>query len=170
MGVWRRIRGALGIGTIWAVPAAVVGAIGGAISALLGGPSLLGGIVAGSLTMGSLFFALGSGFSVVLALAERNRTVDQLSPLRAGLSGAIGGGGVMGAYVLWVLTTIPAVPDPNFTSALTAAIAIYAGLGGALGVATIGIAKRAPDALPSGDRADTLPGAGSDPLLESGST
>lgn len=155
MGLWRRIRGALTIGGVWGVPAAVVGAIGGAIASLVGGPPLLSAVWTGASTMGSLFFSLGTGFAFVLALSERKRTVEQLSPFRAGLWGAIGGGGVMGGYVLWLLSTIPMVPDPNFTSALLAAIGVYAGLGGVLGAATVGIAKSAPEALPS---ASTAPG------------
>ena len=91
----RKLRGIVGIGAIWGVPAAAVGAIGGIVASVFGGGPLLGSVAAGSLTVGGLFLLLGSGFATVLTLIEGNRTLEELSPRRAALWGALAGGAVL---------------------------------------------------------------------------
>ncbi len=80
MNKWlKRIRGALGIGLTWAAAWGFVGALMGL---WLGGP----GVVGASLTFALSGFIGGGAFSVVLGLAGRRRTFDEMSlPRFAGL-------------------------------------------------------------------------------------
>ena len=157
MSIWKRIRGVLGIGALWSIPAGVVGAIGGAVASLLGGPPLLAAMVSGSATMGILFGVMGSGFAAVLTLAERKRSLNELSPWRAGIWGVIGGGALVGAYTLWFLTTLPIGVTPEVISGIVSGGLVFAGLGGALATGTVAIARRAPGEIEGRPEPTALP-------------
>ena len=82
----RRIRGAVGIGLIWAVAWAPIGLLIGGIvdpDGTMDEPWIMVGTLPG-------FFG-GVIFSAVLGIAARNRRFDQLSILRFGTWGALAG-------------------------------------------------------------------------------
>jgi hypothetical protein len=131
----RKVRGLLGVGLTW-------GTLWGAIMATIGfitmavdpdsidpgeHPLIIGAIV------GMLGFVSGVSFGAILTLAEKRRTLRELSPWRAALWGALG------AVALPLLT-----PMSN-TLAL-----IVAPLGAAFASASVAIARRA--ALRQGDQ------------------
>lgn len=110
-GLWRRVRGALGLGVIWAGGGAFIGGLIELISNIFPGlplyfidmwpqtlaiPGFLGGVI----------------FSVVLGVAARNRRFDELSfPFVVGW-GAFGGvllGGLLTALGVTPLVFVPAV-------------------------------------------------------------
>lgn len=161
--MWRKIRGALAIGAVWAVPAAIVGMVGGGIASIVTGLPFLAAVVSGALTVGSVFGFLGTGFATVLAITERRNSFDQLSPRRGAAWGALGGAMVMLVQVAIFLRTgrIP-VDDPDLVLSILTAVGIYAALGGALGLATIGVARQAPDSLPQPASAEALPRVSAD--------
>ena len=85
-----KIRGGIGVGLSWAVVAFLLGGI----------PELIGNIWPNAITsavdiwpalLGIAAFLGGVGFSVVLAVAGRNKRFDELSLGRFALLGAIGG-------------------------------------------------------------------------------
>ncbi len=85
MGIWlRRIRGALGMGFAWAI---ALGFLGGL-------PRWVFGVNTDAplpILTGLFGFASGVIFSIVLVLAERRRTLDQMSVRRFAGWGAVGG-------------------------------------------------------------------------------
>jgi len=158
---WRRVRGALGIGTLWAGAAGVVGSLIGGIAGLFVGEfayfTMIGGL--GSAMMGLVF---GSGFAAVLSLMERNRTLDELSAKRAGAWGFMVGVAVplIGNLVSLVLVG-SSVPTERLIPALLAGSASYGLVTALLSAGTVALAKREPSSLGPGggealliDRAD----------------
>ena len=87
----QRIRGAIGIGLIWVVGWAPVGAITGWVTGILLGFPL--GVIAANYAVmfGVLGFTGGAIFSTVLSLAEGRRSFNQLSLPRFVALGALGG-------------------------------------------------------------------------------
>jgi hypothetical protein len=80
----RRVRGALGMGVIWAVAWSVVGLA----------PRWIFGLVTDApfpIIFGVLGFVAGVTFSGLLALAERRRRFDEMSLPRFAAWGALGG-------------------------------------------------------------------------------
>jgi hypothetical protein len=92
--VWRRLRGIAGTMLTWSVGGGVVGALAGAAiwSAVLlwrGDAMHLPSIVLGMGFAGALAGAIsGFGFAVILAVAERRRTFEELRAWRVGGCGA----------------------------------------------------------------------------------
>ena len=83
----KRIRGAVGMGLTWAVAWSPVGLI---FAAVLGSLEVLAYVVFGG--MFAVAGLIGGGaFSVVLGIAERRRTFDQMSLPRFAGWGALGG-------------------------------------------------------------------------------
>ena len=148
----RRLRGVLGIGMIWGLPATVVGAIGGIVASVFGGASLLGSLVTGSVAVGGLFFLLGSGFAAALTMTEGRRTLNELSPRRAALWGALAGGAL--PIVMLLISFGPEIAtllsDPQLLLGLLAGIGSYGALSAALAGGTVALARRAPAELASG--------------------
>src|SRR5690348_1002175 len=105
MSTWlRRLRGALGIGTLWGVTGVVVGKVAGLVVGVFTGLPLPATFVSFGIGAGILGFALGTSFAVVLSTLERGRTADQLTPARAAGWGALAGAG------LALLVGVTAVP------------------------------------------------------------
>lgn len=138
--VWRRLRGALGIGVTWGTGWALLGAVlAWVLWILLDPPVGLGSIVAtNAATFGLLGFLGGALFSGVLRLAEGRRRFDQLSLPRFTAWGAVGGlllGG-MGVFgSLW------GAGGPAIVSVVV--VAASAALGAGSAAATLALARRA---------------------------
>lgn len=83
---FRKLRGIIGTGITWAVGWSVGWvAIGASIGLPFG--NLVGTAVSGAL----IGFIAGGSFAVILSIAERRRTLDQLSLMRVALWGFLGG-------------------------------------------------------------------------------
>lgn len=80
----KRLRGVLGIGSVWGLVRGVVGAAIGGSSGFITG-SLIGALVIGGVGAGLMGFVLGSGFATVLTLMDGKKTLEQLTPRRAGV-------------------------------------------------------------------------------------
>ena len=109
----RRIRAAVTMGLLWAVPWAVVAV-------------LIGFIVDPDDSMDEMWFLVGAYpgflggvlFSIVLAIAERHRRLDELSVRRFGAWGAAAG------LVVGVLPFMLGTPSPNIDVARLATVVI----------------------------------------------
>ena len=80
----KRLRGVLGIGSVWGLVRGVVGAAIGGSSGFIT-RSLIGALVIGGVGAGLMGFVLGSGFATVLTLMDGKKTLEQLTPRRAGV-------------------------------------------------------------------------------------
>ena len=154
----RRLRGIFGTGLIWGLPGTLVGAIGGVVASAFGGGPLLGSIATGSIVLGGSFFLLGTASAVGLSLAERGRTLDELSPWRAALWGGLAGG-ILPVLALLILEpgTVRLLSDPQLVAAVLAAVGAYGGLSAGLAAATVAVAKRAPEELGAGQASEDAP-------------
>ena len=152
MRTWvRRLRGALGIGTLWGLGGAVVGALGGAVGALLAGLPLGYLVPVFSIYVGATTFLLGAGFSLALAVNEVRGTLGDPSSRRFAGLGALAGAALPFAWTLFpvgeLLTDLTALPLGQFLAILLGASATCAAIGSALAAGTLSIAQRAPDVL-----------------------
>jgi len=138
----RRIRGVLTLAALWALVWLAITVALGLILALFGAHTLSR---AGLFYLG-VFTALGAGsgavFASLLALIEGNRVLNELSPRRFALWGAIGGVAipVIGTLVLFAFVRgLELAPDaPSM-------FALMAGLGALCAMGTLKIARaRAP--------------------------
>ena len=142
--VLQRLRGIVGTGLTWA--AAWVG-LGAGIGALTG--MELGFILQIALGNSVSGFLAGASFAVILSVAERNRSLEELSLKRVGLWGAAG------AAALSLLPLAYGVP----IGYLFTPILINGGIGAGMAAGSVAMARRAEDRqLGSGP---------SDPLLSS---
>ena len=124
-GLMRRIRGAIGTGLTWAAGWLGVGAILGVpISILLGLP-VLSGMTVLAVGWAKLGFVGGVLFSGVLAAAEHNRSIEDLSLRRIAAWGAVGG------FLLAVPSVIAAGMTPF--ALVPAGVAVLLGAGSAAG-------------------------------------
>ena len=141
MRTWlRRIRGAIGMGVTWAAAWSVAGAI----------PRWVFGVDTDApLPLVFGFFGLIAGvvFSTVLALAERRRSFDQLSPARFAGWGAMGG---LLLTALFAKATSLGLGDV-LALAPTLAVASSACAVGSLALAKRGIRRDLPDGRGTGD-------------------
>ena len=151
----RRLRGVLGIGTLWGVAGTALGTVAGLIVSVSGGLPLLDTLVEFGLGAGGLGFVLGSGFAGVLTMLERRRTLDELSPGRAALWGGMAGAAaalVVGISLLPELGAILSVRQ--LVLLFVAAPGSYGALSAALAAGTVALARRAPAELDSGPTCD----------------
>ena len=117
--VLRRIRGVIGTGLTWAVGWA--GVVTGAV-ALLGVD--LGALPGVALYQAIGGFFAGAGFALVLSIAERRHTLEELSLPRVAAWGAIGGllaHGIVGLLVfgsnlLWIDVAITGILAGSFAT------------------------------------------------------
>ncbi|HEX8273322.1 MAG TPA: hypothetical protein VF615_11835 [Longimicrobiaceae bacterium] len=90
----RRIRGILGIALTWAAGWGIMGAVMNGLAAPMwieiGGGSLIGHVANGALGNAAFGFVTGVVFSLLLLLAERKRTIYQLSLPRVAAWGGLG--------------------------------------------------------------------------------
>lgn len=148
----RKLRGVLGIGLSWGLPATVVGLIGGVVASVVGGGPLLPSLATGAAMVGGLFFLLGTGFALALTLTEGRRTLHELTPRRASVWGAVAGGWLP---VVTVLVSTGSrfgtvLADPELLAALLGGVASCGALGAALAGGTVAVARQAPAALRAG--------------------
>lgn len=130
-GVWRRIRGALGLGVVWAGGGAAIGGLVELISNLF--PRLpLGFIDMWIQTLAIPGFLGGVIFAGVLGIAARRRRFDELSMARMVAWGALAGVALGGVLVGLGLPPLILVPTT-----------LLSGLGASL---TLGLARTAEQA------------------------
>lgn len=138
--LFRRLRGIIGAALTWAVIWLPVGLV-----LLLARPA---SDVARSIRLLSIWEVWGASsgaiFAIVLALAERNHTLAELSLLRVTAWGAIG------AMVLPILLTVSALLRWNLTSLdwwiALMVLAVGAALGAVCAGVTFALARRATSA------------------------
>lgn len=91
----RRLRGIFGLGLTWSIVWALAGAATGAFETLVldRAPPGLGPriILASTISWASYGFVLGCLFAIVLAIAERRRTLEQLATWRLAVWGGLAG-------------------------------------------------------------------------------
>lgn len=155
-----RLRGALGIGTVWGVLGATIATLVG-VGGLALGQLPLGAVFEIALGAGGLGLLLGSGFGVALTLLEGNRRLDELTVGRAALwGGLVGAIAPVGILLLAVAPAIGFSPILNWQAVvvtLTGAVA-YGTVCAGLAAGTIAIAKRGPDQVrPPQDDVPMLP-------------
>lgn len=138
--LWRRLRGAFGIGVTWGTGWALLGAVLAWVLWILFDPPVgLGSIAAtNAATFGFLGFLGGALFSGVLRLAEGRRRFDELSLPRFTAWGAVGGLLLRGMAVFGSLWGAggPAVVGGVIVAASGA-------LGAGSAAATLALARRA---------------------------
>ena len=132
----RRIRGAIGMGLIWATAwfgAGMVLLLG--LLLLTGGP---GADVPFPLGFGAFGFVAGVTFSGVLGIVEGRRRFDQMSLPRFAGWGAVGGLLLSTIFVL----AVTLVDDPAFLSNLVVLGPIFAAAGAGCAAGSLAIARR----------------------------
>lgn len=142
----RRLRGMAGVGLTWAIAYGLVFLTLGVVISLVDPDSIDPGEKIGLVSV----FGTGVGFvsgcisALVLAAAERHKTLGDLSLWRMALWGALSAG-------VW----------PFVTPANDMMVVILAPLGAVCAVGTLAIARRGSVAeLPAGDPADRLAAGG----------
>jgi hypothetical protein len=135
----RRIRGAIGMGLIWAL--AWFGA--GMILLLIVGPDAAD--VPFPLGFGMLGFFAGVSFSAVLVLAEGRRSFDQMSLPRFAGWGAVGGLLLSGLFVLAVAAF---AEGTTFIANLVFLGPIFAVAGAGCAAGSLALARMAEDREP----------------------
>lgn len=99
----RRLRGALGLGLLWAIAGALVGGVIEGVLNILPGPDLLLGVDIWPAALAIPGFFAGIAFSAVLWAVEGRRSFEALRLPRIALWGALGG------LVLGTVVGLPAV-------------------------------------------------------------
>lgn len=128
----RRLRGALGMGLTWAVGWALVGGVIELITNFV--PGWNGALVdMWPQTLAIPAFFGGAAFSVVLAVAGRRRTFEELSLPRFLAWGAVGG----------VLLSIPVLALSGFATGAWVASGVVTSLCAASAAGTLGLARMA---------------------------
>jgi hypothetical protein len=89
-GELRRLRGLLGVGATWALAWGAIGALIGVAIGVLSPELVSGTVVEWALGLGAYGLVSGVGFGALLAYHERRKTIDELSPVRAGVLGLFG--------------------------------------------------------------------------------
>lgn len=142
----RRLRGMIGLGLTWAVTYSAVFLTLGVVISLLDPDSIDPGESIGLVTLigATVGFVSGCISALVLAAAERHKTLSDLSLGRMALWGALSAG-------VWPLVT----PVDNMM------VIILAPLGAACAAGTLVIARRASAGeLPAGDPPERLAAGG----------
>lgn len=146
----RRLRATLRFGALSGALGFGVGATGATLTSLALGTPLLSLLLDWGLGAGLAGFLLGAGFAGALTLAERGRTLEELSTGRAALWGAVSGAvmpalAIMGAAGLgWdsPMTMLELLP------VVLGASGSYAALTATLAAGAVRLAKRDTIALP----------------------
>lgn len=142
----RKVRGVFGLSAIGGVLGGLFGAARFGVLALLGaGTVSVEMLVQGVLAYGAFAGIATGGVGLLLATAGSKLSLEELSPIRAGLVGALLGGI---APVLFVLGTFSGGLG---TPALLSIALRFGLLGGILGGGLVAVAKRADRTLPSGE-------------------
>jgi len=149
MNTWlRRLRGALGIGTLWGVTGVVVGKVAGLVVSVFTGLPLFSTVLSFGIGACALGFALGTAFSVVLTTLETEKTADQLTPARAAGWGALAGAGLaLLVGVTAVPMLVPGISALGLLVLIGSATLSYGALTAGLAAGTLALARRAPSEL-----------------------
>ena len=156
----RKLKAALGIGSIWGITAGAVGTALGGLSSLPTGSFLSSALVFG-LGCGVAGLILGTGFGGLLSLMEGRRTLDELTAHRAALWGFVVGAAVAVVGTIAVASLMDVVriaesllglplPIGLQLTAIAAGAASYGAITAGLAAATVSLAKRSPSELQSG--------------------
>ena len=142
MTIWRRIRGLLGTALSWAMLWLTIGA---SLAVYDGDLAALGfRFVAWFAGFFGVCGAVGGGvFALLLAAAERSRSVDELSKFRVTMWGLFGGLAIPGLFAIVLNRVLPIQLDMSVLS-----FAITAALGAGSAAGTLALARRAPHQLP----------------------
>jgi hypothetical protein len=147
-GLFRRFRGALGTGLLWAAVFAPVRYAFIVVPALLGGFSLPPWRVALSLLTSGATYGLATGFvfSVGIGLLYRNRTLGDIRYRWMALLGA-------GAAVTWPALGFATLPEGAYMSLpqVVVRLVITGALGAAVSVASLKLARPDHDLIEEGD-------------------
>jgi hypothetical protein len=148
----RRIRAAVTMGLLWAVPWAAIAL-------------LIGMVVDPDESMDEMWFLIGADpgflggviFSIVLAVAERRRSLSELSVKRFGVWGAAAG------LVVGVLPFLLGTPSPDVDVARLATIVIgsFTAMSAASAAGSLALARR-------GEKGELLDGSRSQARLSDG--
>ena len=154
----RKLRGIAGTGAIRGAAGIALGAVAAPFFSVFGGVSLLQAFLQIGLN-GLAGFVLGSGFATVLTTLEGRSTLDELTPRRAAVCGAMAGA----AYPLVVLPVyllmggvIPPLPAGAWLPLLISASWTYGLLTAGLAAGTLALARKAPGELGSGRQTDGI--------------
>jgi len=123
----KRVRGVLGTAFTWAL--AWIG-LGAGLGALAGFP--LSYLLRMALNSSVAGFIAGASFAVILSVAERNQSLEDLSLKRVALWGAVGG------LLLSVIPMAFGVPVPYLLGPLV----INSGIGAAMASGSVVLARR----------------------------
>lgn len=136
----------------WGLVGGLIGGVlAGAVHLLLGGPGALASIATGTLWAGTAFCLLGSGFSLMLALAARDHRVESLPTYRATFLGGLVGAALPFAGLAflaspfrpdWIALAATSVWDFLLPAAMVSGISALAA--GSLAAATLAIARSVP--------------------------
>ena len=150
-GELRRLRGLLGVGATWALAWGVIGALIGVVIGALSPDIVSRAAVEWALGLGAYGLVSGVGFAALLAHHDRQKTIDELSPVRAGVLG------LFGALLVPVLFGLLGFFDAG-TDLLDVleAMAACGVLGATFAAGSVAIARGAPP-LDAGEVATALP-------------
>lgn len=170
----RKLKGALGLGSIWGLLGTAVGTVAAVAVTVLGGTPLLTSWLTWALPLGFVSFVLGTGFGGMLGLLERHRTLDELSFRRVAAWGTVVGAAFpVAAYLVALGMGLPWT-DLSFVEVLRGLGAACSGYGivtAGLAGGTVWAARRAPPELPAGAvAAGELEKSVDESLLHSGTT
>jgi hypothetical protein len=158
MGWLRRIRGILGIGAVWGSVGVLVGALITAVVAVVIGGDLFSMTARGAVFFGAMGGVCGSGFAGLLTLLEGRRTLDELSPARAALWGALAGAAIPAAWAVLMLRPVleAGFPLTRLLASTLGASLSFAAVTAGLAAGTIALARRPSAALEGGHGQELL--------------
>jgi len=157
----RKLKAALGIGSIWGI---AFGAVGTALVGLISTTSFLSSALGLGVVAGVAGLILGAGFGGLLSVMEGRRTRDDLTAHRAALWGFVVGAAValVGTIAVASLTDVVGIAESLLglpipiglqLTAIAAGAASYGAVTAGLAAATVSLAKRSPSELQSGSNA-----------------
>ena len=140
--LFRKLKAALGIGSIWGVVAGTLGAVAGGFSGWVGG-SVAASILTFGGVAGAAGLVLGTGFGVMLSVMDGNRTLDEVTPNRSAVWGfVVGATGTALAGLAVIASGAIAAPTSVLIAALASGTVCYGALTGLLAAGTVWVAKR----------------------------
>ena len=157
-GLIRKLKAALGIGSVWGI---AFGAVGTALGGLISTGSFLSSALVFGVGFGIAGLILGVGFAGLLSVMEGRRTLADLTAHRAALWGFVVGAAValVGTIAVVSLTNVVGIAESLLglvipiglqLTALAAGAASYGAVTAGLAAATVSLAKRNPSELQSG--------------------
>jgi hypothetical protein len=157
MNIMRRLRGLIGMATTWGVCFSalsslvfLVARLSGALPVEVFGTRMVLAIAARGFVVGAL---AGAVFSLVLAAAERRRTLSGLSSGRVALWGFLGTAAIPFAFSAFSSANILHLP----ISIILTSTVTYGAIGGALAATILHVARRAPAHAIEGGEHGELP-------------